>query len=464
MALCPVCRRNMVGTVCPFCRAGAPQGRLAPVQAPQASAPVPLAPNTLPPGGNLAVGCARTGQVSFTRLDPANALYVLKNTELEFRAQSTVLPATGTIDLSATTWGGTAGATGRGASNRVRFQTTSASSLPANGATVTLTFGGQTVTIRVIVFELTPTAVIADNFAGRSTTDLGVDERVALGFTTTPVGITAAQAGGLIWSFPAGAADRNTLGLFHDPATNAAPLPAVQTGVVNFIAPCRTFAAGTAPVPQKSVTLKLSVAGGLSSGLGVERTYVIRTPTAHMREQTGGARRHTNGQPSSGFKGEIFLTPRNVSFRTLRWREGVGSMVVSGSIPNAWANLAHPVTVFGDATHGTISGGHSVNGCTVNQLDDVFSGSFAYTVPDRASPRNIVGTQTWPIDWEYTYPTLPPAAAGWANDWIKMQKAIHQATLYENGAMTMFKGHVRCASGDCMPEPLRKELNDPTVA
>ncbi|HJQ57526.1 MAG TPA: hypothetical protein VJ890_11490, partial [Vineibacter sp.] len=385
---------------------------------------------------------------------------VLKGTDIEFRVSATGVAPPLTVNLTTATWGGAAA--GQGSSKRITFRNPAAANMPANGVTVSVAFGGQTVAVTVIVFALTTTAQIADNFVGRSTTDLGVDERVQLGFATTPVGVSAAEAGGLRWSFDANAAgDRNTVGLVHDPATNAAPLPAMQTGVVDYIAPCRTSPANTAPVPQRAVKLKLSIVNGVCAGLGPELSYVIRMPTAHMREQVGGARRHVQGQPSAGFKGEIFLTPKNVSFRTLGFREGAGAMVVSGAAPVAWAGLAHGTTPFTS----TISGGNSGSGCTVvGIVDDVYSGAFVYAVPPRASPRNVVGTLSWPIDWEYTYPTLPPAPAGWATVWLKMQMAHHRARLYEDGAMEIFKGHEKCASSDCMSVPIRKDVNDPNVA
>ena len=79
-----------------------------------------------------------------------------------------------------------------------------------------------------------------------------------------------------------------------------------------------------------------------------------------------------------------------------------------------------------------------------------------------ASGTEEIARQEWPIEWEYVYQDLPPAVT-WTNDFIKMQNAYHRAVLYENGAMTMFKGHEKCATGDCMPAPLRKEIGEPTV-
>jgi hypothetical protein len=466
---------------CPFCAAKSPASVRGPASAPKPAPqsfrvnapplrPTPvvvqpvvptLAPNTLPVGAQLVLSCARSGQVAFNPVNPANPLYVLKGTELEFRLAAPGGPANLIINLTTATWMSGGAAAGQGASKRIRFDTTSSANLPANGTTVSVAFGGQTVAVTVMVFQLTTTAQIADNFAGRSTTDLGVDERVRLGFATTPPGVTAAEAGGLRWSFDNNAAaDRDAVGLIHDPATNAAPLPAMQTGVVDYIAPCRTSPANTAPTPQRGVKLKLSIVAGVCAGLGPDLAYTIRMPTAHMREQVGGARRHVQGQPSSGFKGEIFLTPKNVSFRTLGFREGAGAMVVSGAAPNAWAGLAHATTPFTS----TISGGNANTGCTVvGIVDDVYSGAFVYAVPPRASPRTVVGTLSWPIIWEYTYPALPPTP-GWSGVWLNMQRAHHKATLYEDGAMTIFKGHVECAFGDCMSAPLRKEINDPSVA
>lgn len=453
---CTCGRANFTVDTCPSCRFNAPraQQRQQPPPPPQVAR---LLPGQLPVGAMLAISCARVGSFQFTQVASGTTIHVLQGTEIDFRAGATGLAPGVHVEFASALWGGTAGAAGNNGAQRIRFINTSVA--PNAGVTVTLAFGGQQATLNVIVFSLTPRAVIADNFLNRSTTDLGVDERVSLDFVVNPAGITAQQAGGLRWECAGEAPNRDTVGLFIDPATNAAPT-APFTGTADYIAPCRTATQG-APVPSKNVTLQLTIVGGVCAGLHVDLHYTIWHPVAHMREVAGGARRHIQGQPSAGFLGEVFLTPRKVSFRTLRWREGTGDLVVSGSFPAGWAGMGHPVTVFANAAHGTIQGGHIVNGSVVNQQDNVFSGGFPYAVPPRASARNEAGSAVWPIKWEYEYPNL--VGGGGAGVWIPMQVALHEARLYEDGSMTIFKGHRNCATNDCMPAPLRKDINDPTV-
>ena len=58
---------------------------------------------------------------------------------------------------------------------------------------------GNTLTANVIVFELATTLTPDDNFAGRSLESLGIHERVTLGASITPSGLTAADLGGIQW-------------------------------------------------------------------------------------------------------------------------------------------------------------------------------------------------------------------------------------------------------------------------
>ena len=459
---CSQCGRNFNDGACPFCRHNAPVVQRQPVRGPPPVVVVPLLPGALPPGAVLSFACLRPGRVTVTPVAAGAVLYVLRDTEIEFRASATGLAFGVRIDFGAAAWGGTAGLAGVGSARTLRFVNNAAANNTAIGVTITLAFGGQNVAITVIVFSLTAAPVIADDFPGRSTTDLGVDERVTLGYASLPAGVTALQAGRLRWGFEHGAAaSRDTVGLLHDPATNAAP--AIFDGTANYIAPGRTSAPGEAVAPRKLVTLKLEIVDGICAGLGVTLPYTVCHPVAHMRERAGQPRRHTQGLAGSGFFGEVFLTPKNVSFRTLRWRESTGALTLWGTMDDGSSGTQHGATVFGNAQHGTIGNGDINNGCVVNQLDNVCSEFIAYVVPDRASPLTKVGSADWPIIWEYTLPTLLPAPAGWTGTWIAMQRAHHKEVMYQTGAMTIFKGHVGCATNDCMPMPLRKEINDPTV-
>jgi hypothetical protein len=112
----------------------------------QAPAPVQqvLAPNTLPLGTNLVLKAGQTGHVPFAPLDPANRLYVLLGSQIDFRVDHANAPIglAPQINLSTSTWGGTAGAAGAGHSKTVRFNTLSNANSDLGAFTVTVTFGG----------------------------------------------------------------------------------------------------------------------------------------------------------------------------------------------------------------------------------------------------------------------------------------------------------------------------------
>ena len=95
--------------------------------------------------------------------------------------------------------------------------------------------------------------------------------------------MSAADAGGLLWKFKAGAvAARDTVGLLHN-ATTHTGTPA-NDGLADYIAPCRTHEAGKTVPTSKDVTLQLSIASGPSIGLGPELDFRIYKPTAHMTQ------------------------------------------------------------------------------------------------------------------------------------------------------------------------------------
>lgn len=422
-----------------------------------------LAPGALPAGAVLELKCRRSGQLGWIDVANNSTWYVLKDSKVEFKADSTGgdLALRAMISYQTANWGGTAGAgAGPGATRTITFTANSANA--ATPSTVTLAFGGQNVQVNVVVFTLNIVSTPLDNFIDRSQTELGVDERVSLSFTTTPAGVTALNARGLRWKFSRGIApDRATVGLLHNAATHIAP-PA-DNGLADYIAPNRTHPVGEFQT-SKVVSLQLSVLDGPSIGLGPELEFRIHKPAAHMTQVPGTLPMHWNPVPgpipSAGFLGQIYFAPKNVSFRTLRWREGTGVMESSGVLAGDEAGILHASTAHVNAVHGTLGGGDADHGCWVSQQDTVRSAG-AYAIPRFNSPTTVVGKKKWPINWEYTYANLDPAApaggAVWANDWIQMQIAHHTGTLYENGRFEIFKGHVGCS--ECM-KPISRNLDD----
>lgn len=456
------------GETCSNCKMKAIRGGLKATVIP----PKPLAPMhnpaALPMGANLVMKCRKSGQLAWIDVANNSTLYVLKDTTVQFKADSTGGgAAAATVSYETTQWGGTApSANGAGATKNITFSANSATS--ASPSTLTMSFSGQAIQVNIITYSLNIAYTWIDpldNFVNRSQTELGVDERLSLSFTTTPVGVTAVNAGGLLWKFAGGIiADRDTVGLLHNATTHVAP-PA-NTGLADFIAPCRTAPAGQLQT-SKEVALQLSVVAGPSIGLGPELKFRIHKPAAHMVQEPGTNPMHWspggNPLPSAGFYGRIYFAPKDVSFRTLRWREGTGTMVSSGAMAGDEAGTVHGTTVHVDDVHGTLDHGNANTGCYVNQIDKVRSAAQTYVVPaTMASPITEVGKKQWPIQWEYTYAALdathPEGGDGWTTDWIKMQVAHHTGTLFQNGRFEIFKGHVGCA--DCM-KPISRDLKDP---
>lgn len=492
MGYCP--KRNhggYIGEKCPKCAAGpsVSQGPIVqparvPVAPRAAAVPVPPIPRVAQPPApahaplpaqQIGISWKKAGQQALTPLAANSVVYVRKGFYVEFHATAA---GAGPVQLSKASWTGTApGAIGGGQVRSLRFTENSQTKDRASGKTLALSLMGQSVSVTIIVYEIKPDPVIEDDFAGRSQTDLGVDERVMLRFKTEPQGIGALELGGLRWGFKNAVPNRDTVGLLCDPSNGLLLAPDDQSGVAKYVAPCRTSPSGTKPpAATKDVTLTLSISNGIFSGPVLNLSYKIHHPTGHMRIEKPGKYKHIQGQASAGFLGVPILLPKKVSFKTLRFREGNGMSIVSGELVDLGFGTSDHATSGEDGSYYTrgVSKGNSSVGSLVWMEDRVYSGGVAYAPPAVVNPNRQVGQATWPINWEYTYPNLikngqslalsglaetPPAIVGvnhewevdntankWANDWIFLSVARHIATLYENGKMKMYKG---CGEASC---------------
>jgi hypothetical protein len=455
MPFCAVHSVNFTGLQCPRCLFGAPP------RAAQAPVVNQATSNNLPQGAALGIKCRRVGTAAFADINPASALYVPRGTQLEFQlaARNTVA----TVNFGTGAWSGSSGASGVGGACTVSFNAPSTSTGDAHAKLVTGTFSGQSVTVKCIVFDLTAVVEPVDNFGGRSLADLGVDERVNLRFATTPAGITAADVGGLRWQIVSPSVPgRKTAGSLHVSATNLGS-PG-NDGRAHFIAPYLTDNAHTPPTaPTKAVRLRLAIASGPAAGAGIDQDFTVHMPIAHMTKAPN-SEKHENGTASAGFLGEIHLFPKNVSFKTLRWREGGGRSVASGIYATAgWHNLPHKATNKNPGTGEILTDmevekGDSTIGCHIAQIDDVYSGSIAYTPPPMASAAVIVGEFKWPIYWQYLPADMKGAKGGDAI-WIRFQVAEHVAKTYQDGRTVIKKGHpTGCA--ECTAQA-SKQIADP---
>jgi hypothetical protein len=295
----------------------------------------------------------------------SGTLYILKGTAVTFKAIPEP-PAT-TFSSGQPTWSGTSGATGSGETVAVTFNTVSTST--SDFKTVIAT-AGNTLTVDVIVYELTPKTTPQDNFANRSVTDYGLEEIIDLDFTTSP-SITAAQAGGLSWYKKSGV------------GTVTATSGDVGTG---------TYDADDAVGTPK---LALKVVNGPSKDQ--ERTLdrnIIAPNDAEMTQQAGTGIRHEMSYIHVGFRGSIRLRPATVSFINLTFREGTVAAVASG----CWASengRMHPVT----GSPVSIGGCNSTNGCLVNGTDTIECAAIG---PYGFHPTYCTGDFVWDIPWEYS--------------------------------------------------------------
>lgn len=159
-------------------------------------------------------------------------LFVLKDTTVTFKAIPD--PPGGNL-RSTPTWSGTSGATGSGVTKAVTFSTVSSS---ATDFKTVIATSGNSVTVNVIVYDLTGTFTPENNFSGRSLENFGIEEVVTLGFTATP-SVSVSQIGGLRWRI-------------------------VNTGTGNGTLSANDVGTGTfnAPDTAKAITLAIKVLDG----------------------------------------------------------------------------------------------------------------------------------------------------------------------------------------------------------
>jgi hypothetical protein len=353
------------------------------------------------------------------------------------------------------------------ATQTLTFNTRSTSNSDAGQQTATARFGTHSYAVNAIVYELQAKVVFEDNFAGRSTTDVGVDERVTLDFDTVPAGLTATQIGGLRWGFEAPAAPtRKTHGVVQKSKTD--PSAPATDGKAFFVAPYTTDGAyPLSPRPSgrsRDVTLAIEVTGGPSAGKKVNRKFTVHAPQCRMVKTTQEL--HVAATPSAGFIGEVYFDPKNVSFKTLLWREGRGTFVARQTgfppamttPPGALARQlpaspsgyfafengkVHQSTIVTSGGAIPILGGNSGTGCKLNGSDRVYSGyNTLYPAPfdgttfphvKNGLATNAPSEMKWPINWLYKPVDLPDT------EYVVFQQAVHEATMDAQGTVTIKK-------------------------
>jgi len=208
-----------------------------------------------------------------------------------------------------------------------------------------------------------------DNFTGRSTTRFGIRERITLGSTITPSGITASQVGGMKWQQNSGN------GTLVDATTNG-------TGSYNVAD------------SSGSATLLLKLLAGPSKDSGPTKSITVVAPSdAYERKQVLSGIRHYQNWWSCGFLGDIYIRPADVSFLNLFFREEDVGATASGWLLFLSGQTHSP------GGSARIGSGNAIDGSRVlADFDEVFSGKYRAV---EHGPYNT-GTVNWAIPWDYS--------------------------------------------------------------
>lgn len=344
--------------------------------------------------------------ISSIWVDIGSTLYVAKDDAVIFKAIPD--PSGASWPSGKPVWGGEA--SGTGPTTPVTFNTLSNST--SDYKTVTAECGNTPpVKVNVIVYDFEGTLTPDDgppSFAGRSMTDYGIAETVDLNCTIT-LGLTASQVGGLKWSEGLGKGSLSNVTNYGTADYDAGAYP------------------GTA-------NLYLSVQSGPSRESF--RNYVrnITEPDAYMIQEPNTGIWHEQGTASVGFKGYIYLTPMNVSFDNLQFREYSCPAILKGFYKDKYPDgYDHPIR-----SPVAVGSGNISTGCRVLGTDTVSTGP--HTPPP---PFKNNSSFTWVIPWQYL-------VSGGA--WTEFTTATHVATMNKAGTATIEKHNVG---------PFTKALNDP---
>ena len=153
---------------------------------------------------------------------------------------------------------------------------------------------------------------------------------------------------------------------------------------------------------------------------GKSLTYeviVIKPSGGYMKRVPGTSLFHIQNQVSVGFLANIFLLPKVVSFRNLKFREGDGIGKATGYFKHmGYDGQVHPPTPRAI----NILGGNIDTGCMVEFPD------YPRFSDDPVPP--LKGTFIWPIKWQYK-------AEG--DDWVTFTTANHNEISDEFGTISM---------------------------
>lgn len=261
---------------------------------------------------------------------------------------------------------------------------------------------------------VTGTLTARDNFARRSAVRFGVGEIIDLNFFSFPA-TPAADFGGLQWVVVSGGGVLVT------------PLPPDGTGTY------------TAPAAAGAVTLELRVAAGATAGRVIsnhpitivepEGVRMVAVPGSFPGTSASpGATPIPAGTAGAGMLANVFVDPRDVSFRGVVFGEGTVTSIVTG----AWYG---PPVVHGVNTFGPGRGGNRTTGTPVSPPSDQIANHGPRTGNALGIPFcGGAGGSTflWAIPWEFSVAGGPRTRM--------VRRANHFATMSFGCNATIQKG------------------------
>jgi hypothetical protein len=182
-----------------------------------------------------------------------------------------------------------------------------------------------------------------------------------------------------------------------------------------------TNGVGTYSAPDSAATLSISqkVQSGPSKNKKRTSSKTIVAPSgAYMVREPGSGLKHTQNTWSIGFRGEIFLLPKNVSFAKLQFSEGATVATATG-----WLSSANGAP-HNEGAWRPIGACDANTGCYVFSIDTVENATIG--------PPYGVGTFNWPIPWRYR-------KAGTTSSGTIFYTANHYATADNIGTATIQK-------------------------
>lgn len=257
------------------------------------------------------------------------------------------------------------------------------------------------------------------SFEGRSDTRLGIDEAIGLEADIRPIGVTAADIGGLSWDWVGS-------GNFADSNNGDGSA---------------TFDAGDTP---GSAVFNLRLISGPS--LGATRTTnqdIIAPNAGKLIRAPGSGIYHTAGTVSCGFLATPYVLPSDVSFANVSMREGYTlPSVASGSFTVVSSSPHFATAVWFGLGNCSVANGCEVLLSPTHPYDQITTGDF----PLPFTP----GTFIWPIPWEYmagavgpvNFATVEHRATGDANGRCCQSKDGQGPYCVDANAATFMTGYV----------------------